>query len=148
MSFKLLNLVYNLIFKLLNYENSSAIARVLPGLVFVVFGLNFFFQFLHMAQPPISDKAQAFSGGLFGSGYFFQYMKIIEIVAGLFLLINRYTALFTLILLPISLNIFLFHAILAPAGLPIGLAVIVLQVFLLFAYRKNYASLFEPTPAV
>lgn len=96
----------------------------------------------------MSDKAQAFSGGLFGSGYFFQYMKVIEIVAGLFLIINRYTALFTLILLPISLNIFLFHAILASVGLPIGLAVIVLQVFLLFAYRKNYVSLFEATPAV
>ncbi|GGB13689.1 MULTISPECIES: DoxX family membrane protein [Mucilaginibacter] len=124
------------------------IARVLLGLVFVVFGLNFFFQFLHMAQPPMSDKAQAFSGGLFGSGYFFQYMKVIEITSGLFLIINRYTALFVLLLLPIALNIFLFHAILAPAGLPIGLAVIVLEVFLLFAYRKYYASIFTATPTV
>lgn len=124
------------------------IARVLLGLVFVVFGLNFFFQFLHMPQPPMSDKAQAFSGGLFGSGYFFQYMKVIEITSGLFLIINRYTALFVLLLLPISLNIFLFHAILAPAGLPIGLAVIVLEVFLLFAYRKYYASIFTATPTV
>ncbi|WPU99775.1 hypothetical protein SNE26_27575 [Mucilaginibacter sp. cycad4] len=124
------------------------IARVLLGLVFVVFGLNFFFQFLHMAQPPMSDKAQAFSGGLFGSGYFFQYMKVIEITSGLFLIINRYTALFVLLLLPISLNIFLFHAILAPAGLPIGLAVIVLEVFLLFAYRKYYTSIFTAAPTV
>src|SRR3954463_16645548 len=105
------------------------IARILLGLIFVVFGLNFFFHFIPMAQPVMSDKAQAFSGGLFGSGYFFQYMKVIEIASGFFLLINRYTALFVLVLLPISLNIFLFHAILAPAGLPIGLAVIVLQAF-------------------
>lgn len=148
MSIKLPNLVFNLILNLLIMKIAVLIARILLGLVFVVFGLNFFFQFLHMAQPPMTDKAQAFSGGLFGSGYFFQYMKVIEIASGLFLIINRYTALFVLLLLPISLNIFLFHAILAPAGLPIGLAVIVLQVFLLLAYRKYYASLFEATPTV
>jgi len=127
---------------------AALIARLLLGLIFVVFGLNFFFQFLHMAQPPMTDKAQAFSGGLFGSGYFFQYMKVIEITSGFFLLINRFTALFVLVLLPISLNIFLFHAILAPAGVPVGSAVIILQVFLLFAYRKYYTSIFTAAPTV
>jgi putative oxidoreductase len=62
-------------------------------------------------QPAMTPTAQAFSDGLYNSGYFFQYMKVIEIVAGLFLLINRYTALFVLVLFPISLNIFLFHTI-------------------------------------
>jgi putative oxidoreductase len=124
------------------------IARVLLGLIFVVFGLNFFFHFITMAQPPMSAPATAFSGGLFGSGYFFQYMKVIEIASGLFLLINRYTALFVVILFPISLNIFLFHAILVPSGVPLGTIVLLLNLFLGFAYRKYYSSLFTATPAV
>ncbi len=75
------------------------IARILLGLIFVVFGLNFFFpQVLHMASPPMGKEAMAFSGGLWGSGYFFQYMKVIEILSGLFLLFNRYTAFFLLML--------------------------------------------------
>lgn len=70
------------------------IARILLGLIFVVFGINFFHDFLHVAPPAMSAQASAFSGGLYGSGYFFQYMKVFEIVSGLFLLANRYTAFF------------------------------------------------------
>jgi putative oxidoreductase len=125
------------------------IARVLLGLIFVVFGLNFFFpQVLHMAQPPMSKEASAFSMGLWGSGYFFQYMKVIEIVSGLFLLLNRYTAFFLLVLLPISVNVFLFHAILVPAGVPLGATVIILNVFLCIGYFKYYISVFTAKPTV
>lgn len=124
------------------------IARILLGLIFLVFGLNFFFQFLHMAQPPMSKEAAAFSGGLWGSGYFFQYMKVIEIVSGLFLLINRYTAFFLLMLLPISLNVFLFHSILAPSGMPLGITVLALNVFLCIAHIKYYTSVFTAKPKI
>ena len=129
-------------------KTAVLIARVLLGLIFVVFGINFFHDILHIKAPPMSPQAMAFSGGLYGSGYFFQYMKVIEIVSGLFLLINRYTAFFLLALLPISLNIFLFHSILAPAGVPIGAAVIILNVFLCIGYFKYYKSVFTAKPTV
>lgn len=124
------------------------IARTLLGLIFLVFGLNFFFHFIPMTPPPMSKEATAFSGGLFGSGYFFQYLKTIEIVSGLFLLINRFTAFFLLVLLPISVNIALYHTILAPAGAPMGIGIIVLNVFLCFAYIKYYKSVFTLKPTV
>jgi putative oxidoreductase len=124
------------------------IARILLGLIFLVFGLNFFFPFIKMQAPVLSPQATAFQVGLYGSHYFFQYMKVIEVVSGLFLLINRFTALFVIILLPICLNIFLFHAMLAPAGIPVGAAVIVLDLFLCYAYRKYYSSLFTTKPVV
>jgi putative oxidoreductase len=122
------------------------IARILLGFIFVVFGFNFFFHFINMAQPPMSSSAMAFQTGLFGSGYFFQYMKVIEIISGLFLLFNRYTALFLLILFPISVNIFLFHVILVPSGAPLGIAIVVLNLFLGYAYRKYYSSIFTAAP--
>ena len=124
------------------------IARVLLGLIYLVFGLNFFFHFLHMATPAMSKEAGAFEGGLFGAGYFFPFMKIIEIISGLFLLINRYTAFFGLIIFPITLNIFLFHALLAPAGVPLGAAMIIINLFLGYAYRKYYTSIFTASPTV
>ncbi|TSJ44161.1 DoxX family membrane protein [Mucilaginibacter corticis] len=123
------------------------IARILLGLIFVVFGLNFFFPFIPK-QPMPTGAAGAFSGGLYGSGYFFQYMKVLEILSGLFLLANRYTAFFLLVLLPISLNIALYHTILAPAGAPIGISIIVLNVFLCIAYIKYYSSVFTAKPTV
>jgi len=73
-------------------------------------------------------------------------MKVIEIVSGLFLLINRYTALFVLVLAPIVLNIFLFHAILAPFNIALGSVILLLELFLMYAYRKYYASIFTAMP--
>jgi uncharacterized membrane protein YphA (DoxX/SURF4 family) len=124
------------------------IARILLGLIFLVFGLNFFFHFIPMPQPVMSEKAQAFSGGLFGSGYFFQYMKVIEIVSAIAILVNRYTAFFLLILFPVSVNIFLFHTMLAPAGIPLATIIILLHLFLGISYRKYYASLFTAKPVL
>ena len=124
------------------------IARILLGLIFVVFSLNFFFNFIPMPKPVMSEKAQAFSGGLYGSGYFFQYLKVIELISGLAILFNRYTAFFLLVLFPVSVNIFLFHSILAPAGVPVAATIIILHLFLGFAYRKYYASLFTAAPTL
>ena len=74
--------------------------------------------------------------------------EVIEITSGLAILFNRYTAFFLLILFPVSVNIFLFHTILAPAGIPMALVIIVLHVFLGIAYRKYYASIFTAVPVV
>jgi len=122
------------------------IARVLLGLLFFVFGINFFYEFMHMQQPPMSPQATAFNTGLFGSGYFFPFLKGLEVICGLALIINRFTALFLLVLFPITINIFLFHAELAPSGVPMAAAILLIHLFLAYAYRKYYASLFTAAP--
>jgi len=124
------------------------IARILLGLIYLAFGLNFFFHFIPMQQPALSKEAMAFSGGLFGAGYFFPFMKVIEIISGLFLLINRYTAFFVLFIFPVTLNIFLYHAFLAPSGVTMAGPMIAINLFLGYAYRKYYASLFTASPTV
>jgi putative oxidoreductase len=125
------------------------ILRSLLALIYLVFGLNFFFHFSFIPMPaPPAGPAGAFEGGLFGAGYFFPFMKVIEIVSGFFLLINKYTALFVLIIFPITLNIFLFHAFLAKEGIPMGGIMILINLFLGYAYRKYYVSLFTASPTV
>src|SRR3954469_729325 len=100
------------------------IARVLLGLLFLVFGLNFFVPFIPMgAQPPMSPAVTAFNTGLFGAGYFFPFLKGLEVICGLALVINRFTALFLLVLLPITINIFLFHVELAPSNAPMAIGI-------------------------
>jgi len=122
------------------------IARSVLGLIYLVFGLNFFLHFIPM--PPPEGKAAAFEGGLFGAGYFFPFMKVIEIASGLFLLINRYTAFFLLIVFPVTVNIFLFHAFLVPSGLPMGGIMLLLHLFLGYAYFKYYSSIFTSQPTL
>jgi putative oxidoreductase len=123
------------------------IARTLLGLVFLVFGLTFFFHFIPQPPPP-TGKAGAFEGGLFGAGYFFPFLKVIETTSGFFLIINRFTALFILALFPIIVNIFLFHSYLLPEGLPVAATIIILELFLIYAYRKYYISILTASPTV
>ncbi|WP_437670234.1 DoxX family protein [Sorangium sp. So ce131] len=110
-------------------------ARALLGLVFFVFGLNGFLQFL--PQPPVPAAAAAFAGGLAASGYFFPVLKGIEVVAGALLLTNRYVPLALTVLAPIVVNIVLFHTFLAP-GNPVAWLVLALEIYLAFAYRAAF----------
>jgi putative oxidoreductase len=124
------------------------ITRILLGLIYLIFGLNFFFPFMPMQQPAMSKAATDFSMGLFGAGYFFPFLKVLEIISGVFLLINRYTAFFVLFIFPITLNIFLFHAFLVPANLFLAVPMILINLFLGYAYRKYYTGLFTASPVV
>jgi len=123
------------------------ITRTLLGLIFFVFGLNFFIHFMPMGGNP-TGKAGTFMAGLMAAGYFMPLLKVAETLCGLFLLVNKYTAFFLVVLFPITLNIFLFDTILAPSGMPIGVLVIVLNLFLAYAYRRYYTSVFTTTPTV
>jgi putative oxidoreductase len=128
-------------------QNSTLviIARILLGLIFVVFGLNFFFHFIK--SPPHVGLAGNFVGGLYQSGYFFQMLKVMESLSGLLLLIGWFTPLVLVVLFPISLNILLFHAFLEPAGIPLGVIIIVLHLFLAWSYRNYYKPLFTFHPS-
>ena len=55
-------------------------ARALLGLIFVVFGLNYFLKFLEV-PPPATKEAGAFMGALFASGYL-AVVKVLESAAG------------------------------------------------------------------
>jgi uncharacterized membrane protein YphA (DoxX/SURF4 family) len=115
--------------------------RLLLGLVFVVFGLNAFLHFIK--QPPPSGQAAAFAGAMFMSGYFY-VVAICQIAGGALLLIGRFVALGLTILGPVIVNIVLFHVFLAPEGLPLASAVLVLEAFLIWSYRERFGPIFKP----
>ena len=124
-------------------QTIAIIARVLLGLIFVVFGANFFLHFIHNPPPDPTSRAGQFLGGLFASGYFFQVLKVLEILIGLLLLSGFYTPLALILIFPISLNILLFHAILAPHGVILPLIIFILNIYLAWVYRAAYTQLFE-----
>ncbi len=124
-------------------------ARVLLGLIFFVFGLNFFLHFI--PQPPMPPAAGAFAGAMFSTGYLFILVKVVEVSCGVLLLTGRFVALALALLAPIVVNIVLFHAFLAPAGIVLPLVVLALEVFLAWGYRGVYrpmlAARVSPTEA-
>ena len=115
------------------------IARVLLGLLFLVFGLNGFLHFIPM--PPPSGLAGQYMGALFFSHYLVPVF-LLEVVGGALLLAGRYIPLGLLLLGPVLVNIVLFHSLMAPAGLPIALFATVLWLIVFAGVRKAFAGVF------
>src|ERR1700674_2634694 len=84
----------------------SAIARYLAGVVFLVFGLNGFLNFIPL--PPPGGPAGQFMGALYGSHYLWVIFAF-QVIAAVLLLINRYVPLAVAILAPVIVNILTFH---------------------------------------
>jgi len=117
-------------------RKAPVITRGLLGLIFTVFGLNGFFQFI--PQPPSPAAAQAFAGALAASGYFFPLLKGVEVASGILLLSGRFVPLALTVLAPIIVNIVAFHIFLAPGGLPLAVLLVGLEVGLAWAYRDSF----------
>jgi putative oxidoreductase len=118
------------------------IARVLLGLVFVVFGSNAFLHFIKM--PPMQGQAGAFIGALINSGYIY-VIAMLQVVGGLLLLIGaRLVPLGLTLLGPVIVNIMLYHIFLDRSGLLVACVISILALFLLWVYRHKFPAIFQP----
>lgn len=115
------------------------IVRILLGLMFVFFSVVVLFKL--MPQPELTGDVKTFMEGVAVSVYLMPLIKITELVCGIALLINRFVPLALVILFPIIINIVLFHAFLEPSGLPMAIVILVLELFLAYAYREHYRTL-------
>ena len=119
---------------------TSAIARFLLGLIFLVFGLNGFFRFLSMPAP--TGVAGQFMGALFVS-HFLNVIFVIQLVGAILLLVNRYVPLALTLLAPMIVNILLFHLLMAPSGIPLAIIVTVLWVLVFLNVRSAFGGLLQ-----
>src|SRR5205823_6519164 len=107
---------------------ATIIARVLLGLIFVVFGSNIFLHFIPMPPPPPGPVGD-FTKALFVTHYL-HVVAVFQIVGGLLLLIGRFVPLGLLLLAPVIVNIDLVHILMDPSGLPMATVISILLVFL------------------
>ena len=127
------------------------ITRNLLGLMFLVFGLNGFLHFLPMPMP--TGMALQYMTVLSASHYMTPVF-LLQVVGGALLLANRFVPLALVLLGPIIVNILMYHALMAPQGLPMALIVTALWLTVFYAVRQAFAGIFvahaEPveTPAI
>jgi uncharacterized membrane protein YphA (DoxX/SURF4 family) len=124
---------------------ASTIARYLLGLIFLVFGLNGFLHFIPM-PPPKQLTAQQFGGAIFMSHYWVIVFGI-QVLGGVLLLVNRFVVLALVLLGPVIVNIFFFHALMAPEGLPLAIVVVALWVILAVRYKQYLTGIFVQNAA-
>jgi hypothetical protein len=119
---------------------ASTIARDLLGLVFLIFGLNGFLHFIPM--PPPAGLGGQFLGALFVS-HFLVVVFLLELIPAILLLLNRHVPLALVLLGPVIVNIFLFHAFMEPSGLPLALVVVVLWLIVAASVRSAFEGIFR-----
>lgn len=117
---------------------AALIARLLLGLVFLVFGLNGFLNFLPLPAP--TGQAGQFIDVLAAS-HFMVFVFTLEILGGLLLLVNRFVPLALVLLGPVIVSIFLFHALLDRAELGLAVLVVVLWVIVAADNREHLAGI-------
>jgi len=119
---------------------ASTMARYLLGLIVFVFGLNGFLHFI--PQPPMPPSPAAdFTGAMFVTHYLV-VVFLLQLIPAVLLFANRYVPLALAVLGPVIVNIFLFHAFMAPSGLPLALTVIALWLLVAASVRSAFSGIF------
>lgn len=142
--------IYNLLsFRLLTNTyiimNSKVfmVLRILLGLFVLIFGANKLYPGGFLPAPEgMSDMAGAYFGALV-SAKTIALVGIVEVVAGLALLFNKYGALMSIILMSVSVNAVLFHATLDTGNIAPALVLLILNIAVLYGYKNKYKALFD-----
>ena len=120
------------------------IAGIVLGLLFIMSAVMVLFNLVKAPPPPEGSPAAMFFGAFAPTGYL-TFVKVLELVGGLLVMIPRLRNLGLLVLGPIVVNIVAFHLFIGGGFKdfvnPMLLVVIVLPLYLLWVARQNFARL-------
>lgn len=120
------------------------ITRILLGLAFLAAGVM---GILHLSKPTQTGDAGLFLNLMITHGYT-TVVSLVMLIGGLLLLVGRFVPLGLTLLGPVIVNILLFHIFFDPKGLPIAFVMVLLELFLIFAYRLAFRGIFSAGPEV
>ncbi len=122
-------------------------ARILLGLMFVVFGFNGFVPFVPF-PPAIPQNAMAFFGVMVQS-HFSYFVFGVQLLSGLLLLVNRFVPLAIVALAAVIANVIAFHVTMWPASLvPMPLVATILWFVVAWSVRENLSPLLSAKTSV
>ena len=112
------------------------VARYLLGIMFTVFGLNGFQNFIHQPPPPNPLALQFFIA--ISTSRFSAFFFAVQLVAGLLLLSGYFVPLALVLLAAEIFNILAFHLTLAPTTIGPGILAAVLWVLVFLQHRPSF----------
>jgi len=120
---------------------AALIARYLLAFIFLVFGLNHYFNLIHTGPLPAGIPGQFF-GAFIASGYLY-VVAFFEVLAAVLLLINRFVPLALVVLGPIIVNICITQILMGPRMLIVGVAVAFLWCLTVWHVRSVFLPLLQ-----
>ena len=122
-------------------QQAANIFQRIYGVVLLVFVGMYLFEW---EPPPIEAAAQPLWDAIIGSGYIMPIVTLTYAVTGLSFLANRFVPLAAVLLVPVSLNILLFHSFLNPRSIPFAATFFVGNAIVLYTRRHVYSNLLKP----
>jgi putative oxidoreductase len=116
-------------------------ARILLGIIFLVFSANYWLQFIPIPGQPEGSHGASFMGAIFATK-FLTVVKVLELVGGVLLLSGRYVNLGLTLLGPIVISIALFHLLVAPGNYGLTIVICVLALVTLIGQRDYVRAIF------
>lgn len=120
---------------------AAMIARYLMGVIFTIFGLNGFLHFI--PQPPPTSALALQYLTVMSTSHYLVLAFLIQLIGGVLLLANRFVPLALTLLAPIIVNILLFHALMDPGNIVLGLIVAVCWFLVFASVRRAFDGLFD-----
>jgi putative oxidoreductase len=122
-------------------KTTSIVARYLLGLLFTVFGLNGFLNFIHQPPPPNPLAIQFFVAVT--ASHFAAFFFAVQVLGGVLLLSGVFVPLALTLLAAVLYNILAFHLTLAPASIAPALVASVLWALVFLQYRESFKGIFS-----
>lgn len=119
---------------------TTIIIRILFGALLTFSAVAVLFHLF--PKPPLEGAVKIFNDGMEVS-YLLTFVKVVELVCGILFIVGRFVPLATVVIFPISINIFLFHAFLDPKNIAIPIFVLAANLFLAYVHRDKYKGIFE-----
>ncbi|MEU7481697.1 DoxX family membrane protein [Lentzea sp. NPDC042327] len=123
----------------------NVVVRVLFGALFAFSGFTGLFGIGSQSTDGMSAEAVAFATALGESGFIVPVTKVVELVAGIMLLVNRFVPLALALLAPLVVGIFGFHVLLEPSGAVLAVVLAAAEVHLAWVHRDAFVPMLRPT---
>lgn len=121
----------------------TKILRIILGLGLIFFGLGKLIHFNFLPNPTFDEDASLFMDSLNNTGYVLPVVAILEIFVGILLVFNKWVSFALILLVPITVNVLLFHLFLDSPGLILAIVVVLLNGILIYKHWKSYRPLFN-----
>lgn len=120
----------------------TAAARYLLALIFLVFGMNHYLNFIPTGPLPAGMAGQ-FLGALMASHYIY-VVAFCEVAPAVLLLINCFVPLALIVLGPVIVNIVLTIILMSPKMLPMAIVLVILWILAAWRVRSAFFPLLQP----
>lgn len=116
--------------------------RVGMGLTFIISGIRKL-PGVKFTALPLDNPVGAYFNAMYETGLYWNFIGVFQIIVGALIFLQRFVVLSSLLMMPVTLNIFLVSIALQMKGTPIITSAMMLgNAFLLFWHFKNYRTLF------